>query len=148
MGGEFMGLDEIAGRYEKELLESVIPFWENNCQDIKFGGYFTMLDRDGSVYDTEKYMWMQWRIVYMFATLATTTMTTPEKRKEWIRIASEGFDFLVKNGKDNEGLYYFSLNRSGIPSMTPYSIFSDCFAAMGAAALFKATGDGKYGNEA
>ena len=55
-------------RYENELFNNVIPFWEKNCVDEKNGGYFTCLDRDGSVYDTEKYMWMQWRIVYMFAT--------------------------------------------------------------------------------
>ena len=53
-------------RYEKTLVNDVIPFWEKNCVDKEFGGYFTSLDRDGSVYDTNKYMWMQWRIVYMF----------------------------------------------------------------------------------
>ena len=39
-------------RYERELTGNVIPFWQNNCVDKEFGGYFTMLDRDGSVYDT------------------------------------------------------------------------------------------------
>lgn len=56
-------------RYEKELLENVVPFWLNHAQDREYGGFFTCLDRDGSVYDYNKYMWMQWRIVYMFATL-------------------------------------------------------------------------------
>ena len=59
-------------KYEKELLESVIPFWERHCIDKKYGGYFNFLDRDGSVFDTDKSMWMQWRIVYMFASLAET----------------------------------------------------------------------------
>ena len=54
-------------RYEKTLTADVIPFWQKNCPDREFGGYFTSLDRDGSVYDSTKYMWMQWRIVYMFA---------------------------------------------------------------------------------
>ncbi len=131
-------------RYEKELLESVVPFWEKNCVDRELGGYFTFLDRDGSVYDTEKYMWMQWRIVYMFATLYMS-----EYRKEsWLDIARSGYDFLVKHGKSSDGSYYFALNRSGEPSMAPYSIFSDCFAAMGAAAMYKATGENKYKIEA
>ncbi|MDD2479238.1 MAG: AGE family epimerase/isomerase, partial [Victivallaceae bacterium] len=64
-----MEFASIIKRYEQELLESTIPFWEKNCEDRQYGGYFTCLDRDGSVFDTEKYMWMQWRIVYMFATL-------------------------------------------------------------------------------
>jgi mannose/cellobiose epimerase-like protein (N-acyl-D-glucosamine 2-epimerase family) len=49
-------------RYELELPESVEPFWRRLCPDPEFGGYFTCLDRDGSVCDTEKFMWMQWRI--------------------------------------------------------------------------------------
>lgn len=44
-------------RYENELIDNVIPFWETHCVDQEYGGYFTSLDRDGSVYDTEKYMW-------------------------------------------------------------------------------------------
>ena len=35
------------------------------------------------------------------------------------------------------------LNRQGEPAMGPFSIFSDCFAAMGAAAMYKATGEAK-----
>ena len=53
-------------RYENTLVNDVIPFWQKNCVDKEFGGYFTSLDRDGSVYDTNKYMWMQWRSVYRF----------------------------------------------------------------------------------
>ena len=116
-----INLQDAIVRYEKELLESVAPFWEKNCVDREFGGYFTSLDQDGSVYDTEKYMWMQWRIVYMFATLYMT-----EYRKEnWLDIARQGYDFLTKHGKSEDGSYYFALNRRGEPSMAPYSIFSD-----------------------
>ncbi len=131
-------------KYEKELLEKTIPFWEKNCQDKKYGGYFTSLDRDGSVYDDRKYMWMQWRIVYMFATLYKSQYG----KKEWLDIARKGFDFLVKNGKDKNGYYYFAINRDGTPAVAPYSIFSDCFAAMGSAALYKATGENRYRKEA
>ena len=33
-------------RYENELINEVIPFWEDHCVDHEFGGYFTSLDRD------------------------------------------------------------------------------------------------------
>ena len=122
-------------RYENELVNNVIPFWEKNCIDKEFGGYFTSLDRDGSVYDTNKYMWMQWRIVYMFMEF----YLSPYKKEEFLKIAEDGFDFLYKHGRDENGMYYFALNRKGVPAMAPYSLFSDCFAAMGAAFLYKAT---------
>ena len=121
-------------RYENELFNSVIPFWEKNCEDKECGGYFTFLDQDGSVYNTEKFMWMQWRIVYMFATLYHLS---GKKNGNYLRIAEQGFEFLEKNGKDKDGFYYFAINREGRPSMAPYSIYSDCFAAMGAAALYQ-----------
>jgi len=114
-----MNFNKTITRYENELLESVVPFWEKNCIDRKYGGYFTFLDRDGSVYDTEKFMWMQWRIVYMFATLYMT-----EYRKDkWLDIARQGYDFLVKHGKSEDGSYYFALNRKGRPSVAPYKSF-------------------------
>jgi N-acylglucosamine 2-epimerase len=143
-----MDFKATAERYKRELLESVIPFWENNCLDTANGGYHTMLDRDGSVYDTEKYMWMQWRIVYMFATLATTDLPTPEEKKRWIQIASDGFDFLADKGQDENGQYYFVLSGEGEPAVAPYNIYTECFAAMGSAALFKAAGEEKYRQEA
>ena len=60
--------------YEEELLGSVMRFWERHCVDREHGGYLGCLDRDGTVYDTTKYLWMQWRIVYAFAALAETRL--------------------------------------------------------------------------
>jgi N-acylglucosamine 2-epimerase len=131
-------------KYENELLNSVIPFWEKNCVDKEFGGYYTSLDRDGSVYDTMKYMWMQWRIVYMFAEIYLAGY----KKDSYIDIAEKGFDFLYKHGRDEAGRYYFALNREGVPAMAPYSLFSDCFAAMGGAKLYKVTGKQIYADAA
>ena len=133
-------------RYEKTLLEDVIPFWQNHCVDQECGGYFTMLDRDGSVYDTTKYMWMQWRIVYVFASLYRSRWGAG--REDWLKIARDGYEFLYRHGRLEDGSYYFALNRQGVPICAPYSIFSDCFAAMGAAAMFAATGEEKYLREA
>lgn len=130
-----MNWQPIIERYERELTENVIPFWEKHCVDREYGGYFTSLDRDGSVYDSTKYMWMQWRIVYVFAELHLSRFSRPG----YLEIAEKGFDFLYRNGRDPNGWYYFALNRKGEPAMAPYSVFSDCFAAMGAAVLYKAT---------
>ncbi len=133
-------------RYEQELLDSVIPFWQDHCVDEKHGGYFTYLDRDGSVYDTDKYMWMQWRIVYMFAILFHTPYG--KSHDEWLNIAQNGYNFLTKHGKDPAGNYYFALARDGTPIIAPYNIYSEAFAVMGAAALYRATKKNQYKEEA
>jgi len=127
-------------RYERELVGSVIPFWENHCVDREYGGFLICLDRDGDPYDTTKHLWMQWRTVYMFAALAETRFAG-DRRERWLEIARQGFRFLVDHGRDAEGAYYFALNREGQPIVAPYSTGSDFFAIMGCAALFKATGD-------
>ena len=44
-------LNGYKNRYRRELLESVIPFWMRHSLDSEHGGYFSCLDRDGSIYD-------------------------------------------------------------------------------------------------
>jgi mannose/cellobiose epimerase-like protein (N-acyl-D-glucosamine 2-epimerase family) len=36
-----MDITKTIARYENELFNSVIPFWQNNCIDKDCGGYFT-----------------------------------------------------------------------------------------------------------
>ncbi len=127
-----------------ELLNDVVPFWMRHCPDKNNGGYLTCFGRDGSVYDTEKFMWMQWRVVWTLAELCHKV----GRRDEWLELAVNGFEFLTRHGKDGEGRYYFSLRRDGVPSSAPHSVFSDCFACMGAAALFRITGDDAHRSEA
>ena len=131
-------------RYENALVNDIIPFWQKHCIDREHGGYFTSLDRDGSVYDTTKYMWMQWRIVYMFAEFYLSQY----RKDEFLDIAVSGFEFLYRNGRDTNGNYYFALNGRGEAAIAPYNVFSECFAAMGSAMLFKATGESRYASAA
>jgi len=137
---------EIKGKYEGELKNSVIPFWEQHCVDQKRGGYFTSLDRKGKPYDTDKYMWMQWRIVYQFASLYNGYEPNPA----WLKISRQGYDFLTRFGHDkgNDDNYYFALNRKGAPISASYNIYAETFAMMGAAELFKATGEEHFRIEA
>ena len=117
---------ELAKLYKTTLLENVIPFWEQYSIDAEYGGYFTCLDREGKVYDTDKFIWLQNRQVWMFSVFFNQL----EKRQNWLDIAKIGADFLAEHGRDNEGNWFFSLNREGNPLVQPYNVFSDCFAAM------------------
>jgi len=132
-----MDWSSTALQYKAGLLEQVIPFWENNSRDETHGGYFTCLDRRGAVYDTDKFVWLQGRQVWMFATLYNRV----EKRPQWLDMAWHGARFLHKHGHDGRFNWYFSLTREGRPLIQPCNIFSDCFAAMAFGQLFAATGD-------
>ena len=62
-------LKSLKNELETELFDRVLPFWEKYSPDHVNGGYFNCLDRDGKVYDTTKYIWLQARQVWMFSKL-------------------------------------------------------------------------------
>ncbi len=133
-------LAKYAGQYKTELLESVVPFWMNHSKDAVSGGYFTCLNRRGEVFDTDKFMWLQGREVWLFSMLYNKV----EKKQEWLDMALHGAEFMKKYGMDAQGNWYFSLTREGKPLVQPYNIFSDCFAAMAFSELYKATGNEEH----
>ncbi|MBR5660512.1 MAG: AGE family epimerase/isomerase [Bacteroidales bacterium] len=130
----------MAARYRAELLDNVLPFWLDKSQDKEFGGYFTCLDRDGSVFDTDKFVWLQGREVWMFSMLYNSFRKDPR----WLDCATQGAEFLLKYGYTGDYDFYFSLNREGKPLIHPYNIFSNTFACMAFAQLAKATGSDRY----
>jgi len=132
--------NSLAVQYKAELLENVVPFWLDFSQDKAYGGYFTCLDRKGNVYDTDKFIWLQAREVWMFSMLYNRV----EKRKEWLDCAIQGAEFLKMHGHDSNFNWYFSLTREGKPLVEPYNIFSCTFAAMAFGQLSLATGNQEY----
>ena len=130
----------LENQYKKELLENVVPFWLSKSQDEKYGGYFTCLDRQGNIFDTDKFIWLQGRQVWLFSMLYNKV----EKRQEWLDCAIKGAEFLIKYGHDGDYNWYFSLTQDGKPLVEPYNIFSYTFAAMAFGQLSLATQNEKY----
>lgn len=135
-----MNITSCKNKYSFALLNDALPFWMNNSVDTKHGGYFTCLDRQGGVYDTDKFVWLQCRQVWTFAMLYNNM----EQKQEWLNVAIGGAEFLKRYGRDKDGNWYFSLTAEGKPLTQPHSIFSDCFAAMAFGQLSKATGNKEY----
>ncbi len=129
-----------SNQYKTELLENVIPFWMKYSVDKECGGYFTSLNRYGDIFDTDKFIWLQGREIWLFAMLYNKV----SKKEEWLDLALHGAEFMEKFGMDNSGNWYFALTREGKPLVQPYNIFSDCFAAMAFSELYKATDNIKY----
>ena len=76
--------------YQNELLQEVIPFWEHYSIDTKYGGFFSCIDDQNTVFDTDKFMWLQSRQIWMFATLYDEL----EPDKKWLAIAEGGAEFI------------------------------------------------------
>jgi N-acylglucosamine 2-epimerase len=133
-------LHQLSQQYRSELLDNVLPFWLNHSFDRECGGFFTCLNRDGSVYDTDKFIWLQGRQVWLFAMLYNQL----EQKQEWLDAALHGAEFMQRYARATDGSWYFSLTREGRPLIQPYNIFSDCFATQAFGQLYKATGEERY----
>ena len=130
-------LERYAARYRHELVERVVPFWMQHSLDRQAGGYFTCLDRDGSVYDTRKYLWLQGRQVWMFSRLYNEL----EPRSDYLDVAALGLRFIRAHARDPQGRLYFSLTRDGRPAFFQRKPYAAVFYMMGLLEYGRATGD-------
>ena len=55
--------------YLTELTDQIIPFWQKHSIDKVNGGFFTCIDEQHQVFDTDKFIWLQCRQVWMFWTV-------------------------------------------------------------------------------
>lgn len=128
-------IEELRDHYRRTLLEDVIPFWMKHSPDREFGGYLNCLDRDGSVYNTDKAMWIQCRTVWTFSKLCNEI----ERREEWIRTARLGYEFITKHGFDSDGRMHFVVTRDGRPLRKSRYLYTETFGVICCAAYSKAT---------
>ncbi|NUN93113.1 MAG: AGE family epimerase/isomerase [Verrucomicrobiae bacterium] len=126
-----------AAKFREELDGNVIPFWLKHALDRECGGYFTCLDRDGSVYDDRKYLWLQGRFTWMFARLWNQW----EKKAAYLDAAKLGADFLREKPFDDRGRVWFSLDREGRPMFFQRKVYAGVFVCMGLLEYSVASGD-------
>ena len=146
-GGDRAYLAAVRRRYEHELFDRIVPFWEKHSVDRECGGFITCLSRDGSAYDTFKHLWMQWREVYMFAAL----WNAGYRERRYLDLALHGFDFLWRHGRMSDGSYHYMLDRRGAVLSDAdggQEVFTESFAAIGCAELYRATGEERFRKEA
>jgi len=127
-------------QYKLYLDEHTLPFWLKHSPDDVNGGFFTSIDRQGQVYDTDKFMWLQARQVWTFSMLYNNY----QQHDDFLSMVKNGAAFLQKNGRDSDGNWYFALSIEGKPLVQPYNIFSDCFAAMAFAQASQALQSDEY----
>lgn len=131
--------------YKNQLLNDTIPFWFPKSIDEEYGGFLLMRDRDGSLLDDDKAVWIQGRATWLLATLYNTV----EKKQEWLDGAKSGVDFLLNHCFDTDaspnqsgrGQMFFHVTRDGKPIRKRRYFFSETFAVIAFAAYAKASGD-------
>jgi len=137
----------LRAKFHSELYDNVLPFWLTNSLDREHGGFFNCLDRDGSVYDTKKHIWLQGRQVWMMSKVHNT-VAAGKSESQYLDAAHLGARFLRKNARTKDNRVYFSLTREGKPHFMQRKMFSECFYVMAMAEYARATGDKSARKEA
>lgn len=133
-GSSFSQLQEFLKRH---LLEDVVPFWMRHARD-EAGGINTCLEDDGTLISREKWLWSQWRAVWVFSRLYNQV----EKRAEWLETAHHIYRFAARHGwYDSTGGWRLLIDHDGRSLKGCESLYVDGFAIYGLVELARATGD-------
>ena len=124
--------------YKCDLTANILPFWLETAIDEKNGGIFTCLDKKGRVYGHDKSVWFQGRALWTFS----KAYNVIEKNPEYLEAAKKIYSFL-DTCTDTDGRMYFTVTEDGRELQKRRYYFSETFAAIGCAELYKATGDEK-----
>lgn len=134
-------IQQIKKECQKQLLEDIIPFWEERAPDQEYGGFFQFFDRKGRLYCHQKEGWFQGRNLYMFSAFYRNI----EQRAKWLQAAEKGYSFLVGKAALEDGRFSFRMEQDGTKKEGAVSIFTDFFAAEGISQFLGITG--KNGEE-
>jgi len=125
--------------YRTVMFNDVTPWWLKHSLDRECGGYYSLLERDGKPWATDKYMWMTGREIWMFSHIYNQY----EKNPQWLDAARLGADFVLRHAFAPEGKMYFRLSRDGHPMSKVLSIYTEVFNSIAMAELSKAVNDEK-----
>ena len=126
-----------AKEIEEELIQKLIPFWEN-LRDEKNGGYYGYMGYDLKVQkDYEKGCILNSRILWFFANAYMTL--GQEKLKE---DADHAYAFLKEKCLDKEfGGVFWSVTYDGKPADTTKHTYNQAFAIYALSSYYDATGN-------
>ena len=127
-----------AAYYRCALLEDIIPWWLRHAIDEEAGGLCSCIRDDGTLVSRDKWLWSQWRAVWVFSRLYNRV----ERKQQYLDVAQRICDFVTRHGWDEDvGGWVLVLNADGSVKRGCESIYSDGFAIYGLTELARATGD-------
>jgi N-acylglucosamine 2-epimerase len=140
-----MNPQRLRDSYRSALLDDVLPFWLKHGLDQKNGGYFSALDRDGSLIDTDKSVWIQGRFSWLLSAVNHYAGVDETRRAA----AESGLNFIDQFCVDaKDGLMWFQVTADGRPVRKRRYRFSEAFACVAHAAHFRSTGDSGFADAA
>lgn len=136
-----MDMEQLAvhQKWVRAELDRCLSFWLEHGIDQEYGGVYTCLDRTGTVFSTDKSVWMQGRCAWTFSHLCAVYGTRPQ----WLSAAKSCLDFLEAYCINHKagGRLYFTVTKDGRPLRQRRYCFSEAFYVMANAEYAALTGD-------
>jgi len=132
-------IEELIKIHRNGLLEDTVPFWMKHTIDREYGGFINFLDKDGTVLNYDKPVWVLGRFTWLMSVLYNKV----EKRKEWLDTARHGIEFLEKYCFDTDGRMFYEVTRDGRPLRKRRYVFTETFGVIAFAQYSLAADDKK-----
>ncbi len=130
-------LEEIREHFQKELENDVIGFWEKYGIDRQDGGYLRADKKTGTYPTTDKDLYSQGRILWLFSYLYNNFGHRPGH----LEAARQGKDALVKHCLLSDGHWGTLYTRDWTMKQAFFDIYADIYMILGLVEYFKASGD-------
>lgn len=123
----------------EHLVHHVMPFWTDRAVDPVRGGIYTFIEEDGSIRSRRKHLVSNTRALWTFSALVNRI----ENRPVWRSVAEGIFEFLMRCGRDDHGLWVYVVNEDERVVIGESSIVTDAFAIGGLTEFYRMTGNEK-----
>jgi mannobiose 2-epimerase len=132
------GLQELAGRAERELRGNILPFWLKYTRDTERGGFYGLIDSNMTVHkDEPRGALLTSRILWTFST-AYRVYRDPQ----YLEMARWACRDLTEKFTDKEfGGLYWTITADGKPLDTRKQIYGQVFGLYALAEYYRATGE-------
>jgi N-acylglucosamine 2-epimerase len=104
-----MTLPELQKRYQEELFERFLPFWDQHGIDHERGGFICSLDYDGTRVNTDKLLWFQGRGIWVYSFLYNHF----GRDSQYLEVARKTKDFVLKHAPQRDGWWAEVLSEDG-----------------------------------
>jgi len=129
-------LTEIRDTFRQEVVDNNIPVWNVNRVDWKHGGYLIYFDKNGALTSTDKRLYHQGRILWLYSYFYNHFGGD----ENHLRAAKCGYDFLVRYGLRDDGLWNSRLDREGNTLIGYEDIFACIYTTLGLGEYYNVTG--------
>ena len=128
--------EDLLSFYEQELKQT-LEFWYEHGYDKVNGGFYTCLERNGNVFDTDKAVWAQGRGLWVFSKAYNFIF----KDERYLECAKHAYQFITSKCYDLDERMFFTVTNDGRSIQKRRYWFSESFSVVGSIELYRATGD-------